>query len=233
MKQIFTYFKNNFTTHLKSKKSKFKGVRYAFTLAEVLITLGIIGVVATITLPTLIQNHQKQTYITALKKAYSNLQNTFAQMAVDEGVTDWNYINCGYIDTNKDPVSNTNRCINSIAKQLNIINTKYVTEDCNSDWCKSFSDEKYASMFITDDNIVYFLGDFPVSNVYIDINGIKGPNQWGRDKFRFSVKISKNKIEPWGLLNYQTYCTPEKLKQNETNGQYCTAKVLIEGKMDY
>ena len=67
----------------------------------------------------------------------------------------------------------------------------------------------------------------------IDINGIKGPNQWGRDKFRFSVKISKNKIEPWGLLNYQTYCTPEKLKQNETNGQYCTAKVLIEGKMDY
>lgn len=36
----------------------------AFTLAEVLITLGIIGVVAAMTLPTLIQNHQKQVYAT-------------------------------------------------------------------------------------------------------------------------------------------------------------------------
>ena len=41
--------------------------RAAFTLAEVLITLGIIGVVAALTLPTLIQNHQKQVYVTQLK----------------------------------------------------------------------------------------------------------------------------------------------------------------------
>ena len=39
----------------------------AFTLAEVLITLGIIGVVAALTLPTLISNHKKQTYVNQLK----------------------------------------------------------------------------------------------------------------------------------------------------------------------
>ena len=39
-----------------------KNIKQAFTLAEVLITLGIIGVVATVTLPTLIQNYQTRTW---------------------------------------------------------------------------------------------------------------------------------------------------------------------------
>lgn len=59
-----------------------------FTLAEVLITLGIIGVVAAMTLPTLIQNHQKQVYVNGLKKALSISQNMVKQMQADEGVSD-------------------------------------------------------------------------------------------------------------------------------------------------
>ena len=59
-----------------------------FTLAEVLITLGIIGVVAAMTLPTLIQNHQKQVYVNGLKKAVSISQNMVKQMQADEGVSD-------------------------------------------------------------------------------------------------------------------------------------------------
>lgn len=61
----------------------------AFTLAEVLITLGIIGVVAAMTLPTLIQNHQKQVYVNGLKKALSISQNMIKQMQADEGVSDF------------------------------------------------------------------------------------------------------------------------------------------------
>lgn len=60
----------------------------AFTLAEVLITLGIIGVVAAMTLPTLIQNHQKQVYATQLKKSINVLGNMLNQMKADEGVTE-------------------------------------------------------------------------------------------------------------------------------------------------
>ena len=40
------------------------------------------------TLPTLIQNHQKQVYVNGLKKAISTSQNMLKQMQVDEGVTD-------------------------------------------------------------------------------------------------------------------------------------------------
>ena len=45
------------------------GSKWGFTLAEVLITLGIIGVVAALTIPQVVQNYQKQATATALKKA--------------------------------------------------------------------------------------------------------------------------------------------------------------------
>ena len=48
--------------------------RVAFTLAEVLVTLGIIGVVSAMTVPTLMQNHQRKVYVTQLHKVYNEMQ---------------------------------------------------------------------------------------------------------------------------------------------------------------
>ncbi len=62
--------------------------RVAFTLAEVLITLGIIGVVAAMTLPTLIQQHQKQVYVTGLKKGVNTVQNMVQKITADEEASD-------------------------------------------------------------------------------------------------------------------------------------------------
>ncbi len=64
----------------------------AFTLAEVLITLGIIGVVAAVTLPALITNYQKQVTINKIKKFYTNMTQVL-QMAVTENgeFSTWNY----------------------------------------------------------------------------------------------------------------------------------------------
>ena len=55
----------------------------AFTLAEVLITLGIIGVVAAMTLPALIQKNNAKSLEVAFKKAYSNLYNAFNQVIAE------------------------------------------------------------------------------------------------------------------------------------------------------
>ena len=49
--------------------------RAAFTLAEVLITLGIIGVVAAMTIPTLIADYQEKVMVTKVKQAHSQLMN--------------------------------------------------------------------------------------------------------------------------------------------------------------
>lgn len=58
-------------------------VTYAFTLAEVLITLGIIGVVAALTLPSLVQNYEEKATVTRLKKTYSILNQAYLS-AVNE-----------------------------------------------------------------------------------------------------------------------------------------------------
>ena len=62
--------------------------RIAFTLAEILITLGIIGVAAAMTLPALIANYQKKVLEQQAKQAYSLLSGIFNKMAFDEEVTD-------------------------------------------------------------------------------------------------------------------------------------------------
>ena len=68
--------------------------RFGFTLAEVLITLGIIGVVAAMTMPTLMNQTQGAQYKTAYKKALSALsQAVTLNVALDE----WNFA-----DTNDD-----------------------------------------------------------------------------------------------------------------------------------
>lgn len=55
----------------------------AFTLAEVLITLGIIGVVAALTIPTLMQKADEQATVSALKKTYSTLTQAY-NLAVND-----------------------------------------------------------------------------------------------------------------------------------------------------
>lgn len=57
----------------------------AFTLAEVLITLGIIGVVAALTIPTIIQNHKKHIVETKLEKFYSTINQAIRMSEIDNG----------------------------------------------------------------------------------------------------------------------------------------------------
>ena len=59
--------------------------RSAFTLAEVLITLGIIGVVAAMTLPSLVNNYKEKELVTRTKKLYSNIQNAILLAQKDLG----------------------------------------------------------------------------------------------------------------------------------------------------
>lgn len=59
--------------------------KFGFTLAEVLITLAIVGVVAAVTLPALDSNVEEQKRVVAVKKAYSALQNASMTILADSG----------------------------------------------------------------------------------------------------------------------------------------------------
>ena len=66
--------------------------KLALTLAEVLIVIGIIGVVAAMTIPTLITNYQKQTTVEQLKKTYSEISQIIRRSEVDNGpVESWDF----------------------------------------------------------------------------------------------------------------------------------------------
>ena len=78
--------------------------RAAFTLAEVLITLGIIGVVAALTMPSLIQRYKDQVLIAQSKKSYSNFMNVLNRMLADTGSVDYSSI-FAYGDGKKEDVA--------------------------------------------------------------------------------------------------------------------------------
>ena len=61
---------------------KFKN---GFTLAEVLITLVIIGVIAAMTIPAVINKTQKQEYVSRLKKTYSVFAQATNKIIAEEG----------------------------------------------------------------------------------------------------------------------------------------------------
>ena len=80
-------------------RQKSRNDRFGFTLAEVLITLGIIGVVAALTMPVLIQSYQKHVVATSLRKAYAEL-NVALQMAISDygDISTWDYNSASEVD---------------------------------------------------------------------------------------------------------------------------------------
>ncbi len=66
--------------------------KLAFTLAEILITLGVIGIVAALTMPALVVKHRKLVVEASLKKFYSTVNQAILLSINDNGETkDWNF----------------------------------------------------------------------------------------------------------------------------------------------
>ena len=226
--------------------------RAAFTLAEVLITLGIIGVVAALTLPTLIQNHQKQVYVTQLKKAYSNISNALSQVVNDEGGVDWDQACIVTTIFDYDEKTNINECLHKVAKQMKALNIKDYGVTCSDDWCKYGYDvdndiststtlaNDATGMFTTPDGMLYMFPCWNLTNVVVDVNSIsKSPNQPGRDIFEFYA-AGESKNDSSGNWSYEYKNALSPVGSGSSNGcsttnlsTSCTAKVLIEGKMNY
>lgn len=108
-----------------------KGLK-GFTLAEVLITLGIIGVAAALTMPALIANHKKQEVITKLKKIYSVMNQAINSSVAEYGDVETWAADCGYSGS---PSCNTDEAIEwfnrYIGKHLQITSIEK-TNDKNS-----------------------------------------------------------------------------------------------------
>ena len=83
-----------------------KVCKIAFTLAEVLITLGIIGIVSALTLPSVVAHYKEKVLVTQVKKAYSEMQNALKMYSAQNGCSD---ITC---------ISDTNQTSAELADKL-------------------------------------------------------------------------------------------------------------------
>ena len=132
----------------------------AFTLAEVLITLGVIGIVAAITISPLIANHKEKVLVTRVKKAYSEFQNSLELYAAQNNCNDISYIS----DTNQTSEELTKK----LFKQFN--GAKYC-RDANIFWkskCTS-SSMKHNTQYYRD-GVTSEIGTFTPS--FISANGV-------------------------------------------------------------
>ena len=149
----------------------------AFTLAEVLITLGIIGIVAAMTLPALIQKHNKQVVETRLKKFYSTINQAIQLTEVDYG--DKQYLYNEFRD-----ICDTNGFAADSFECSEIIFNKYLKKYIKTTGIKKCRGE-YLCMYFSDGSTVkisYYGRDY---EYYINGKALTDPKS-GINKFGFA-----------------------------------------------
>lgn len=211
----------------------------AFTLAEVLITLGIIGIVAAITIPTLVQNSQKAGFVEGLKKNYSVLSNMVSLYETDNNcigdlsacsdfngtdiMTKWNALK-PYLNLSRDCGTDIGCFAPGNYQALNplIPGTNY---DSSTIWVKGILADG-TSIGMANSNCANSTDN--CVEVSIDVNGQKKPNIIGRDFFL--LYINANKVV--GIGSDPIVCSTTVMGING-HGWTCSTYLLRNGTMDY
>jgi len=204
--------------------------KQAFTLAEVLLTLAIIGVVAALTIPAVITKVTKDQYVTGLKKAYNTVKTVERAVVQEHGpIENWDVTGATkdnfekYFKEHFDIIKiceDTEKGCWPEASERSLLN--------GDKWPADFNTSAYYR-FITSDGMAwaYYGTGFDV-----DVNGLKGPNRVGRDIFYFYAHGNPLSFKPngwyWSSVDINANCNT-----STGDGWICGAKVLTEGKMDY
>jgi type II secretory pathway pseudopilin PulG len=202
------------------KKSKTLRKKAAFTLAETLIAIGIIGVVAALTIPTLMRKYEKSVIEKNLAKTYSELQNVIRRSEADNGSFEgWDYslYYTTFVDTYFKPYMQLDMCM--YYGHWNSYDPKLCFNQNYGIWLngKTGTKETGGIDVITpkyktkDGRYIAILSNFDtlrnIKNIYItvDVNGSAGKSILGQDVFRLilsSYNSSSSKGLQFGNLPY-------------------------------
>ncbi len=232
MNRLFTIFWNKYLSRT-NKKQCTKNI-FAFTLAETLAVIGIIGVIAALTLPNLNQSTGNKETVVKLQKLYSDLNNVYGQaIAVYGPIQKW-------------PKGADHSVTFSDRMRDFMKNTKYCPPQNTTCWPRN--DNLSLPSFITADGSTFVVwGDFnctgteeltPINDVVcgsipVDIDGPnKGSNANGIDRFTFIISKRNGILPRGGQSDAWT-------QGNLINGCFkdrwagCTGWVIENGNMDY
>lgn len=191
-------------------------MKKAFTLAEVLLTLGIIGIVAAITIPTLTKAYQRKVLEVQAKKSYS-LLNQALQMTIEDNGAEYKCFttnNRNETESSSDySYSECHIFWSDYFKHLKVVGEKETGKKVvlykskaevlsaggsvsNNSCSFSFGyNGQFTKYYLNDGQVIYLnpqrtsaLALFAI----LDINGETGPNKWGYDVFYITPSKRKN-----------------------------------------
>lgn len=224
-----------------------KESKIAFTLAEVLITLGIIGVVAAMTMPSLIQSYKEKATVTAVKQSYSIFAQALKMVTID------NPDLSALTDSKLSAKENSQIMFNEISKHIKKVKSCDVDKNCmGNTYYLNLNNEK-VSNWDTYNNLVtgvlangtsFWILSLPASisgeetyagQIGIDINGNKRPNKFGVDFFWFTFNKNGELFAGRGQGPGGTYwnCELSPSNSNWSNGYGCSEWIITHENMDY
>ena len=174
-----------------------------FTLAEVLITLGIIGIVSALTMPVLIGNYQKRQTVTQLKKVYSELSQAAAMATLTYGdMENWDYSMAGLDFFNKYFTSFMNISQTTVG-DVKDTGITYLQVSGKPETGLKLMKDSGNIITLPSGSQIFVTPEISSTNIVtykafgVDLNGFKKPNKFGRDLFLFS--ISKKGVLPYHM----------------------------------
>ena len=210
-----------------SKKSSRKR---AFTLAEALIAIAIIGIIAALVMQPLVQGYKKRVYSTRLKKFYSAMNQAILLYNTENSTESRYWSVPTYVD-----YSSTKAKVfweTYFEKYFkNVLKTEVIR-------CSDGSYEFW--VYFTDGSSLRFSGGGSLDLCY-DTNGNKSPNTLGKDQYLFNIAPTNNtdngKFTPyiWGLGNSVSNRATI-LRNCRNNGLHCAQLLYLDNweyKSDY
>lgn len=205
-----------------------------FTLAEVLITLGIIGIVAVLLVPSIIENTQKRVALNRYKVFYRDFTNAVEMFMQDNSISSFS----------ETPLADKELSLSERREYfVNNFLKKYLS---GSDGEFPTISEKFMTnggvstikpYYITSKGVAVGFGDSmwdSLFTVYFDINGQKGPNKIGTDAFRFyfypqtSVpQGAYQRVKDWDCSNCGDCCRPD--LYSHASGWGCWQRIIQDG----
>lgn len=213
-----------------------------FTLAEILVTLGVIGVIASMTVPTLIQNIQDAQLKTAWRKAFVDLSSASKLLLLDNS------------NDLKDVFTSHNQMKDVVSRYFNYVRLCNYSQSDDICWHKYGNWRRLngelttpgspASIVLNNGTLIrlFFLSKSCTYNepswagmpicafMNVDVNGFKSPNITGKDVF--SLYVTQRGFVPIGTQEDTKYNPSQDCIEGSTEstntGSSCAAKYLYQ-----
>ena len=187
--------------------------KFGYTLSEVLVTIALIGFLATMTLSTVGASVQQRTRLAEFRTAYSKMSTALKNITVDTGRIYSCYlaptadeISTFGLKINGSPTATTTGCAEAekafvrAMGAVRFCESNPFTEGClpvnytpGESGC--YTDLNNSKAYVLDNSMILFTDSKTngLRQFAIDANGRKGPNKWGQDIFPFALKATETK----------------------------------------